>query len=282
MFQVLASKVNLNSKSNHSEHWVAFRAGLTPKMLQEIEATDVLEISNRLAKKEIPTDFQHNKVVAWCCDKTVRIIEQFNKNFKTKLSLPKGIYVEDFRHLHDNPNAFGTCNLLPFELRRNSKERIPEKTIFFNSSINWDDVDRISDVNFAGKMFSSDFFLYPFMHEFTHAIHVDRLIQKFEGDELVSKVELAREHKPIQILTQQRKDEIASICNYALKNPLDTIACDLPTKIISGIDKETLVPRKNPFITTPYELIPFWKKQPKTSGNSLDQILRSFWNGDFN
>jgi hypothetical protein len=119
------------------------------------------------------------------------------------------------------------------------------------------------------------------MHEFSHVSHIDRLIKKARGEKLVNRVQLARKHEPIQNLAQQHRDGIALICNYALKNPLDAIACDLPTRIISCINKENLRPIKNPFITTPYEIVPFWEKIPKTSSNSLDKILKNFWNGKF-
>lgn len=268
---------------NDKKKDISFKAGLTRQMLQEIQNIDALTISNRLATKGIQTDFKGNKVVAWCCDKTIDIIQQFNKKFKAKLPLPKGIYVEDFRNLNDNPSAFGTCNLLPSYLRKNSDEIIPEKTLFFNSMINWDDVDKISDVNFAEKMFSSDFFLYPFLHEFSHVAHVDRLIKNFKGDKLVSKIELARKSELIKKLPQQVQDEMSLICDYALKNSLDTIACDLPPKIICSLDKNTLVPTKNLFIGTPYENLYFWQRKPKSLNKeqSLQEILRNFWDGNF-
>ena len=80
--------------------------------MQEIQRADILEISSRLAKKGIPTDFKGNKIIAWCCDKTIEIFEQINQKFKTNLSLPKGIFVENFQSLNvDTPNMYGFCNL---------------------------------------------------------------------------------------------------------------------------------------------------------------------------
>lgn len=262
---------------------LSFGGGLTAKMVQEIQQADVLEISNRLAQKGIPTDFKGNKVVAWCCDKTVSLFQQFNKKFGTRLALPKGIYVEDFKNLNDNPNAFGTCNLLPSQLRKNSPKRISEKTIFFNSLINWNEVDALSDFNFEKRMFSSDFFLYPFLHEFSHVLHLDKLIKNFDGKILKSKFESVKNQNQIIEFRNKYKDTISSICDYALKNPLDAIACDLPTKIINSIDKNNLTPLKNPFVKTPYEIIPFWKKTQKhpNQDEHLEQVLRNFWNGEF-
>jgi len=65
-------------QSKNEQHKINFKAGLTSKMLQEIQREDVLEISSRLAQKGIPTDFKNNKIVAWCCDKTIDILQKLN------------------------------------------------------------------------------------------------------------------------------------------------------------------------------------------------------------
>ncbi len=82
-----------NSKIN-------FGAGLTPKMMEEIQKTDVLEISKKFVQKGISTDFKGNKVIAWCCDKTVVILEELNNRFGQKLALPSALEVENFERLN--------------------------------------------------------------------------------------------------------------------------------------------------------------------------------------
>ena len=55
--------------------------------------------------------------------------------------------------------------------------------------------------------------------------------------------------------------------------------------IANSLDKETLMPTKNPFINTPYEKFYFWqsKKTPiyQEKDRALNEILRNFWNGKF-
>lgn len=274
-----------NNKTPASENLIHFEAGLTYKMLKEIEQSDVLDISKEISKAGIPNDFKDNKMVAWSCNQVINIIQQINKRFKAKIPLPKGIYVEDFRNLDDNPDAFGTCVLLPSKLIKNSETVIPEKTIFFNSSVDWNNVDKLADINYAAKMFSSDFFLYPFMHEFSHVIHLDSLISLFKGKNLVDKLELAVRDESINKLSSNERDKIALISDYALKTPLDTIACDIPTRIINTLNKENLKPLQNPFLGTPYEKLSLKQRKNLTEGlnkeRSLNEILRDFWNGKF-
>lgn len=274
-----------NSKTPASESKIHFEAGLTYKMLEEIEQSDVLVISKKISKAGISNEFKDNKMVAWSCNQVINIIQQLNKRFKAKIPLPKGIYVEDFRNLDDNPDAFGTCTLLPSKLIKNSETVIPEKTIFFNSAVDWNNVDKIADLNYAARMFSSDFFLYPFMHEFSHVIHLDSLINMFKGKNLVDKLEFAVKNESINKLSNNERGKIASIADYALKNPLDTIACDIPTRIIEALDKENLKPLQNPFLGTPYEKLPLRQRENLTEDlnkeRSLNEILKDFWNGKF-
>lgn len=261
---------------------VSYKSGLTPKMLSEIQNADVLAISNRLAKKGIKSDFKSNKIIAWCCVKSVQIIQQLNKTFGQKLSLPKGIYVEDFRDLNiENPDILGTCNLRLSELRKNSTDAVPSRTLFFNSLHNWDNINSISDNQYAAKHFSTDHFLYAFLHEFSHVIHEDRLLNIFGGKKLAKLLEYI--HMPEQ-LNKYRKDYgsvVKQICDYAENTPLDAVACDMSKDIVATLDKDTLMPTKNPFIDTPYEKISFLHKKAAQQDGSLGKLLQNFWNGNF-
>ena len=51
---------------------------MTNKMANEIQTADVFKISNNLAKKGIDSEFQGNKVIAWCSNKVVEIFENIN------------------------------------------------------------------------------------------------------------------------------------------------------------------------------------------------------------
>lgn len=192
-----------NPASNPQKRVISFKAGLTIKFAEEIRNTDVLEISDRLARRGIETDFKGNKVVAWCCEKTVSIFQQLNEKFGADLALPKGIYVEDFAKLNiDSPAALGFCNLRPTELKKNSNEIIPSRTLFFNSFEtlpkqippekkwlwDWNYINKITDFNYAIKQSATDFFLDPFFEENIHVSHEDRLLRKFGGKTLAKKL----------------------------------------------------------------------------------------------
>lgn len=279
---------------------VVFGAGLTPKMMQEIQQADILTISSKLAKKGIPTDFKENKVIAWCCDKIVEIFEQLNKEFGQKLALPKGIFVEDFEKLNiDNPIIPGFLNPTRTNLIINSDEIIPAQTIFFNSykSISnsipsemkkyydWDFINEIADYDFSKKYSSTDFFLYYFLHEFSHLTHEDRLLNKMSSQNFDKKLDLIKSKVQIEQYHKKYGEKVSQICNNALENPFDAVACDMSWVIAESLDPKTLLPTRNPFIGTPYENLSFWQKvnipNYMDEERPLNEILRRFWNGKF-
>lgn len=278
-----------------------FGAGLTPKIAQEIQQVDDLAISNRLAKKGIPTEFKGNKVVAWCCDKTVEIFEQLNEKYHTRLALPKGIYVDDFEKLNvDDVNATGFCNLFPTDkFKKNSNEFVPGDVIFFNSFEtfknqfpiewqvlhNWNKINTIADAQYVTKYSSTNHFLDVFIHEFSHSTHEERLRKKIGGEVLEVKIDSVKTAKNIEEYKQKYGEKISQICKYALTNPLEAVACDMSRIITSCLDGNTLMPRKNPFIGTPYERLSLWKRVNipyyVDEQRPLIEILRNFWNGNF-
>src|SRR5574344_818040 len=119
-------------KNNNSK--TSFGSGMTPQIMQKIQTCDIADISNKLADKNIKSDFQNNKVVAWCSEKVVNIFEEMNKKFHTTLSLPNEIKVEDFNNLKNEcDNFIGLCNYFPSKIYKNSNEIISGKSVFFNS-----------------------------------------------------------------------------------------------------------------------------------------------------
>ena len=101
-------------KINHTTNtpYPQFQAGLTKQMQAEINHCDPLKISSEFIKMGVPTDFKDNKVIAWCSLKCAEIINNINQKYKLGLTLPKGIFVEDFAELIDvAPDALATCNI---------------------------------------------------------------------------------------------------------------------------------------------------------------------------
>ncbi len=279
---------------------IVFGAGLTREIGREMRNVNVLEISDRLTQKGIPTDFKGNKVIAWCSAKTIEVFQQLNKNFQTHLALPKGIYVEDFAGLNvDSQTMLGFCNLLPTKLIKGSSEIIPSRTVFFNTFetakkqlppeeqwlFDWNYINEIADVNYAAKQSSTNHFLYFFMHELSHVVHEDRLLNKLGGQALAKRIEFVKNAKQIEEYQKKYGQKISKICEYALTDQFEAIGCDIPRRIANTLDNETLIPIKNPFLGTPYERlslrqrinIPFYSDEKRP----LDEILRNFWNGKF-
>lgn len=279
---------------------VNFGAGLTPRMIQEIQNTDILEISKNLVRKGIPTDFKGNKIVAWCSSKTVDIFEQLNKKYNLQLAFPKGIYVSDFFDLNiENQTAFGFCNLFPTELKKNSVETIPSRTVFFNSfetlrnkmpkviqnGFDWNNINDISDHNYKMKNSSTNHFLGIFIHELSHVAHEDRLIGIFKGPKTAKILEAINNKENIETYRKIYASRVEKICYYASNTPLEAVACDVSRIIVDSLDKATLLPTRNPFIGTPYEKLSLLQRTniPDYSDEErpLNEILKNFWNGKF-
>ena len=283
--------------NNKFKQNLVFKAGLTNKILQGIQDVDTLQISNKLAKKGIPSDFKNNKIIAWCSDKSIEIFEQLNQRFNINLALPRGIYVEDFQKLNiENKRMYGLCNFFTSELKKNSNELISGETVFFNTfeseinkipdeqkwRYNWNNINEITDYRHLNKKIPTNNFLYTILHEFSHVAHEDRILNKYGNEILLDKFQLAQNPQEIKKFQKKYGSSVSQICINALNGPLEAIACDIPRVIINSLDKETLMPIKNPFIGTPYENLSSLKRVFTCFNlNQENKFLRDFWNGDF-
>lgn len=288
-----------NNFSAPQKNKINFGAGLTPKMMQEIHKTDTLKISRKFAQKGINSDFSGNQVIAWCCDKTVGILEQLNQKFHTRIVLPEGIYVRDFADLRvDSHTMPGFCNLQPTRLIKGSDEIIPAKRVFFNTFetirktlpeykelYDWNNVSELADFDYASRNSSTDHFLGNFLHELAHADDLQKLLDKLGGEIVAKKIKLARDPKQTERIKIKYGDRISGICDYALTSPFEALACYRAGIIARVLDAETLIPTKNPFVDTPYENLSLWQrlKRPYYSDEKrpLFEILRDFRDGKF-
>lgn len=273
---------------------ISFKAGLTPKMMQEIQNADVLEISKKLEQKGIPNDFKGNKVIAWCCDKTVEIFEHIKKG------LPQGIFVDDFTKLNvESQTMYGFCNLRPTELYKNSNEIVPSRTIFFNTFdtirnkmpsykqclYDWSNINNIADEHYNTKHSATNHFLDLFIHEFSHVSHEGNLLDKINPNKLAEILEKIHENEQLVKYRTKYGSDMKQICTYAANTPLDAIACDMSKIITGSLENNVLLPTNNPFINTPYDKQNFLDKinilNHFKNKKSLNDILRNFWNGKF-
>ena len=276
-------KKNNGIKSQNKK--INFGAGLTPKMMQEIQKADVLEISNKLAEKGIPTDFKDNKVIAWCCQKVVSLFTELNNKYNLNLDLPNSIIVENFSHLKSQNTDMAVCNWFPTNLFKDSDRVTPEKSIVFNNRYNWENINGITDKFFESNYWGNNHFLYFFTHEFCHVAHEGHLSKRMNPTKMQKIINHILQSKEIAIYQEKYLKKTAKICRHALNNPLEAVACDMSRVIADSLDKNTLMPTKNPFIGTPYEKLSFWQRVnlPEYSDEErpLKEILRNFWNGKF-
>ncbi len=276
-------------QSNQSN--INFRSGLTSKMKTEISGCDISKISNEFAKTGIATDFKNNKVIAWCSLKSLEIIQALNKKFNLNLALPKAIYVEDFNNLRiSDKNSPGFCNTAPSKLYMGNigNAVVPERVIFFNSfsefqtgneNTIWNCLDSISDMSYSERNSATNFFLETFLHEFTHCIHLNNMLQKLGGENLVKNIQKAFSPSYLKKFHSQYDNMLKQICDYAAENPMEAVGCDFSKRLIESLDRNNLTPQNNFIHKSPYESrrgFSLFKQEAP-----LDAGLRKFWNGKF-
>ena len=268
----------------------SFRAGLTKKFKNEINYCSVQKISKELETLNIKTDFKGNKLLAWCALQCTKLITEINNRYGLNLSLPKGIFVEDFSRLKVNTkDAYGFMNMTPAFLYSDKKVLVPEKTIFINEfkemnydggNTIWDQVDELADMNFENKTTTTDFFLETFLHEFAHVMHEGNMQKNHSSSELVKIIILMM--KGQEPTFQKLKPEITeNFSEYATTNQLEMIACDLSKRIINCTSKETLQPIGDFTINSPYKKQNLFKKLLERKDN-LEKMLKNTWNGILN
>ena len=230
-----------------------FKAGLTSQMKKDIATCDPNKISYYLNRHSIQSDFKNDKTVAWCVLKCYELLKNFNKQFNLNLGFPKGIFVEDFNKLNIiEQGTLGFTNFAPTKLYLKNDSITQEKTIFFDM-LNWEKIDEISDENFKFKITTTDFFLETFLHEFTHVIHEDNLLNKKNGSNVIAFLQKMLNPQFIKTFRIKYESILKSMCNYASENPLETVACDLSKRILNSTDKNTLKPQSDFMHSSPYQ-----------------------------
>ena len=273
---------NIHKNSNTK---TLFTAGLNTRIFKEINAAHPEKISETLLEKDIATFFNNNKIVAWCSEKVIAIIEELNTKYKFDFAFPKGIFVENFSKLKpEMQNSIGFCNLQPSILKQNSSEIIPSRVIFFNDMFNWENINTLSDINYKNGLTSNSHFIYPFLHEVAHVMHENNLLRFLNGEQLAQKLDKIFLLEQKQFFSNRYGKYLKQICNYATTNPLEAVACDIPALIIPNLAADLHL-KSNPFINSPYGKLSLIDKIKKLfnndNGKTNFDILHSFWNGKF-
>lgn len=283
--------MRISNRDNYSS--IKFQAGLTTQMKLDIVRSDVKKIESEFHKHGMVADFKNNRIVAWCSLKCLEIIKELNRRFGLNLGLPTGVCVEDFSKLHlKHQEACGACNVMPTKLYKNFDVIVPQKAIFFNEyaqenfpggNMHWNHIDELTTLSKKQEFSPSDFFLEPFLHEFMHVVHEEHLLNKLGSNNLVERLVVADlkenrtkfDNKYYQILYK-------NCCYYATSSPMEAIACDLTSRVINCLDKNTIKPTSNFVVKSPYREFTFKEKLLAPFKESeYDRIIKRFWDGNF-
>ena len=267
-----------------------FKAGLTKRMLAEINHCDPILISKEISKYGVPSDFKNDKMLAWCSLKCVEIISNINKKFHLNLALPKGIFVEDFSNIKDlKEDSLAFCNITRERLYKNSKKQVAPRTILINKEIDkktsWVSLDQLADENYENGRAATDYFLDIFLHEFIHSAHINNVIKRrSQYSAIISMLDSIEEKYLLKFDKKLGQIIFDNICSYATDNPMEAVACDLARRIINSIDKNNITVEKNPLKNSPYlrkNIFRFIDMKEADKSKILNKYLTNFWNGRF-
>ncbi len=258
---------------------ISFCAGWNIQVTEQIKACNIDVISDRFSKTGIETDFNGNKIVAWCCNKTADIFRQLNEKYKLNLALPKGIFVEDFSKLKINGEKLGFCNWLPSPVSKDSDKIFPERTLFFDKKFPWENIDPYTEDLHKSGFWASNHFLTSVIHEYGHSAHDNHLIDISDPKDILEILEKLKNKQ----FDQKTGKIISDISIRAAHNPLETVAEDMAGKIVSSLDSN-LLPTENPFKSSSYPDASFLTRlQILLTGNKnnliRESLLRKSWNG---
>ncbi len=274
--------MKINSQKNFNSN-ISYAGGLTKSMITDIRNTDVTQIQNYLAKKNIKSDFQNNKFIAWSVIKVFEFIKELQNTFKLKLGYPNNIMVKDTKTLSipDLESTYGFCNLVPCRIHKTSDEITPAKSIIFNKDFPWDKINEISDFDFhIAKNTTTDFFLEFVFHEFSHIFHENHLLDKYSINKVLKKLILMTDPENIKKYQQLYGQLVENkICKYAKKEPLDLIACDMSGRLINNLDRNNIKLRSNPLKNSPYEKL-FFLKNIFNNKSQIDRLIKNFFDGE--
>lgn len=265
-------RLNSNIQPN-----IKFTGGITHNIKRDIYSTNPHRVQYLLSQREINADFRNNRVIAWCCAKTIEILDKLKKPL---FGLPTNIFVKDLNELNwEDQEIYGFTNFLPCRITKNSDEVIPAASIIFNQDFPWDKLDEISDFEYYdAHNTATDYFLEPFVHEFGHIAHEIHLIDKFGAKKTVSKLVELTDENTIQKYKTKFSEKEDGLCECAKISPLELIACDISKRIITNLDKCNVLLSKNPFIDSPYQC--FFAIINLIKQYSLqDMLINKFFNG---
>lgn len=172
-------KINKTKNYNYS-----FKAGLNKNIQTEEKVTQPEKVENLFNNKYgIDVYFEHNKSAAYANKICLNILHTLKDKLKLNFVLPPSIYVYQKNNLVDANLPHNFCISDTMEILKNNYP-FPGRSIFFQNFKNLEQVNNDAEVLYKNKISSSNHFLAPFIHEWMHSIHIDRIYNKlgYGGD----------------------------------------------------------------------------------------------------
>lgn len=242
---------------------VTFGSGLTQKTARTISSLSAAQLSDEFVKVyKIDANFKENNVIAACSAICADIYENLSKTFKLPLaSTPKRIRVftpEDL--IKPQRNSFGFC-IADTKKVLKSEPPFELKSIFFQQhKLSVNDIDDITEEMHKKGINSTNHFLYEYIHEWAHNVHLDWIYNRYGYDGLCPygrKVYQSEHPRGLKIVRKMhdtkfssREKEVISntVGTYAAEsNPFELFAETMAKLICDSLDNDTLLPKKNPF-----------------------------------
>ena len=259
-----------------------FKAGMTKAIKSEILMTDCNKVQKILQKeKGINANFAGNKVIAWSVYNVTKLLSGLRGLCKPKTFLPLNIMTRNVDDFYEDDDSFicGFTNYLPYQNVENPKESLPAMSIIFNKDFDWENLDGLSDIFSFRGVTTTDHFLEPFFHEFSHIMHGGNLMLKHSADKLPKVFDdMFDEGNKAKYRQKYQAHVRLNLCSYALESPLEMIASDMSKRLISNLSEDSMHFKKNPFRLSPYDPFNFLSTPKK----EYDIFVKDVFNGNLN
>ena len=108
------------------------------------------------------------------------------------------------------------------------------------------------------------------------------MLDKFSINKVLKKLTSLTNPKNIENYRQLYGQLVEnSLCQYAKKEPLDLIACDMSNRLIGSLERDNIRAINNPFKNSPYEKL-FSLKKFFNSKDKIDILIKRIFDGDTN
>lgn len=235
--------------------------------------TNPLQVEQYFARMGIPAKFDEGteygrKFVAYGVFNAFEIFRQLH--FKP----PVSIKLIDFRKFNDPTILDATGIATPAQFAVPQDKIYPPRSVFFNSFamnkpyfINgqwkpycWENFFEIMEYARANNLISTEHFLSPFVHEFAHTLHYDKIYSKFgspfphpeyaynpKTNDLLAKLNLNLSGNNPYVSHFITKNITDNISQYGTTNLFETFAEGFTKDILNNINLFTLRLERYPF-----------------------------------